>query len=214
VTQACKIINGHLHSPYFIFVRAAGRFSDDDILKLLGLGDFATHPLVVDWSKPQIFITEDDLWIHIADDCCYNLGNKGHYQLVEDLHKKIPDVPIFACSVGDVDWSFDFAYYVSGQLQRRYTVEDPRYDKHRRVVTEDFGQPLPLEMALSEIGEEQDYVLSLATGLGVKINHDLRFIRCYATPSPKIVKSDSLARRARKSAANFLRRLHVLPTRK
>jgi len=195
-------------------MRAAGQFSDNDMLKLLGLGDFVPCPLLVDWSKPQIFVTEDDLWIHIADDWGYNLWHKGRYQVVEDLHKSIPGTPIFACSVGEADWSFDFAYYFSGKLQRRYVVEDPHYDKHRRVVVEDFGQPLPLEKELSETGEEQDYVLSLAMGLGVKINHHLGSVRCYTTSSQKILKNNALSKRARESSTNFLRRLHVLPTSK
>jgi hypothetical protein len=183
MSQACKFIKGHLHSPYFIFVRASGRLSDEDLLKLLGLGDCVSCPLRVDWSTPHLYLTEDDTWIHIADDWRYSLWHKGRNQLVDELHKSIPDTPIFACSVGDSDWSFSFAYYSSDRLLRRHVVEDPHYDRGRRIVVEDFGQPFPSEMALSDIDDEQDYVLSLAASLGVKLNHQPGSIRCYTKPS-------------------------------
>jgi hypothetical protein len=175
-----RIHKGRLSSPYFIFLRGLGKFTDADVLKLLGLDHFVAHPFSTDLNKPHIYLTEDDSWIHIADDWFYSLWNRSGYQLLDAVHRRIPEVPIFACSVGDADHSFYFAYYLSGQLIRRYVVEDRCYDKPRRNVVEDFGQPLALEKVLSDIGDEQDYVLSLAVGVGVKINHDLSSVRCYA----------------------------------
>jgi hypothetical protein len=174
------IIKGHLHSPYFIFVRASGRLTDADVLKLLGLDDFAPIPPCADWSKPHVYLIEDTAWIPIADDWLYSLWHKGHDNIVGAFHKHLPEISIFARFVGDADRPFDFTYYSSGGLLRRYVVEDPRYDKQRHVVMESFGQPLSLEKELSEIGDEQDYVLSLATSVGVKIGHDLASIRCYS----------------------------------
>jgi hypothetical protein len=181
-----KIINGVLHSPYFIFIRAVGSLSDIEVLNLLGLGEFVLVPLVSDWSKPHIYLTEDHNWIHVADDWRYSLWHKGRHQLVENLHRSIPEVSIFACSVGDSDHSFEFAYYSTGRLLRHHTVEDKLYDKQKRVVTENFGEPLPGERKLTDIQDEQEYVLALASGLGVKMNHDLASIRCYAKSDGRI----------------------------
>jgi hypothetical protein len=181
MSSESKIINGHLHSPYFIFIRAAGWLSDHDLLKLLDLGDLVARPLRADWSTPHIYFTEGDAWIHIADDWLYSLWHKGH-QIVTALHERAAGSPTFSCAVGDSDRSFDFAYYSSGALLRRLVVEDPHYDRRRRIVAEDFGRPFPAEKPLSEIDDEQGYVLSLAACVGVKINQEPRAIRCYAKP--------------------------------
>jgi hypothetical protein len=157
VASDCKIINGHLHSPYFIFIRAAGWLSDRDILTFLGLSDFVASPPGRDLRTRAV---------------------------VAALHERAAGAPTFACAVGGSDWSVDLCYYASGALNRRYVVADPHYDQRQRIVTEDFGKCLPGERAISEIGGEQEYVLSLAVRFGVKINHQLNALRCYAKPEP------------------------------
>src|SRR5262249_31147792 len=116
---------------------------------------------------------------HIADDWRYGLWHKQS-RILDSLRQGIPDATIFACSVGEIDYSFDFSYYTAGELCRKFVVEDLQIDKRRRTVVENLGDPLPSEKPLSEIGEEQEYVLSLASGCGVKIDHRAQSIRCYA----------------------------------
>jgi hypothetical protein len=183
VASDCKIINGHLHSPYFIFIRATGWLSDRDILTFLGLSDFVASPPGRALRTRYMYFTENDEWIHIADDWSYHLWYRGQ-EAVAALHERAAGSPTFACAVGEDDRSFDFSYYFSGELVRRYVVEDPHYDRRRRIVTEDFGKPLSGEKSLSDIGDEQEYVLSLAAGLGVKLEHQPSAIRCYAKPEP------------------------------
>ena len=181
MTNTCKIVQGHIHSPFFIFMRTGGQMRDEELLKLLGLDDFSTATSEIGQLQPHLFITQDEHWTHLADDWCYSLWCKGGYQLVQKLHEQIPDIPIFACSVGEADWAFDFAYYDSGKLLRRYVVEDTGYSIKTRRVVEDFGTPLPKETPLSGVGnDDQVYVLGLASGLGVNLIHDSNRIRCYA----------------------------------
>lgn len=180
--RAPKIINGVFHSPYFIFVRAAGHVSDSHLLNILDLRKFVRTEIVEDWSKPHIYLTDDGEWIHIADDWRYSLWHKGQKQQVENLHDCMPEADIFTCSVGESDCSFHFEYYSGRQLLRRFEVEDKFYDKKRQSVVENIGNPLAPERNLSETGDELTYVLSIAAWAGVKISHNLDLIRCYSIP--------------------------------
>jgi len=182
MTRTCTIINGHLHSPFFLFLRASGRLADIDLLRLLGLHNFVGCPLRVDHNAPHLYLTEDEAWIHIADDLRYSLWHKGAFNIADALHKALPAAPLFACSVGDVDRSFQFAYYLSGLMTRLYVVDDRPGNRGDRIVIADDGEPLPGEMALGFIEDEQEYVLSLAAGLGVRLDHHLDQIRCYTKP--------------------------------
>jgi len=178
--QIAKIINGWLNLPCFIFIKATGRFSDNDLLGKIGAADYLPVPVKTSNRRPDIFITEDDAWIHIVDSN-YNLWNKGWRKLSDSLHEMLPEVSIFACSVGDIDWSFDFSYHSSGKLQRRLIVEDPKNAK-QRIVVENFGLPLAAEKDFSAISDELEYVLSLAASLGIKFDHKLKQMRCYQKP--------------------------------
>jgi hypothetical protein len=178
------ILRGHLVSPYFLFIRAAHRHSDSHILQVLGLGDYRRCPVDVLYSyAPRIYLTEDDTWIHIADDCGYNLWHKGQ-SIIDRLRAGIPHTSLFTCSVGDIDNSFDFAWYPDGQLARRYVAAIESTNWANRIVTEDFGQAFPFEKRLEDIkGDERDYVLSLAAALGVNTTHHLDRVRCYTAPA-------------------------------
>ena len=105
----------------------------------------------------------------------------GWRKLSDNLHEMLPEVSIFSCSVGDIDWSFDFSHYSSGKLQRRLFVEDPKSTR-QRVVAENFGLPLAAEKDFSQIPDELEYVLSLAASLGIKFDHKPERMRCYSKP--------------------------------
>lgn len=125
---------------------------------------------------PHLFITEDDAWLHVVDDWTYTLW---HTHVIEVLHKQLPGAEVFACSIGDCDDSFDFRYYSSGRLLRKFVVDDPSFNRQKRKVTIDEGDPLLGEQALDKIESDQEYVLSLAKNVGVNIRHDLSAVRSY-----------------------------------
>jgi len=175
---------GHLSQPFFIFIRAKGKLSDQDVLKRLGIADF----IRVDWvpdvgSKPYVLVTDDSEWIHIMDNWSYSLW---HDPEVRDCIAQIgAEFETYACSIGDADRGFDFVYYLDGDLRRKYVVQSPNYND--RVVTEDIGDPLSGEAEALRHKDEWGIVLELAVSLGINIQHDLSRIRIYQKDPPKVL---------------------------
>jgi hypothetical protein len=89
---------------------------------------------------------------------------------------------VFACSVGDSDHSFDFVYYRGGRLVRRYVVEDHFRGAH---VVEDFGEPLPGEVAAFKESDELGKVMAVAASLGIKTDYTDSDLRVYVPPNPQ-----------------------------
>ncbi len=182
-TPPFRIRNGHIVTSYFIFMRTSPRVADDALLRVLGI-DFVRHG----WDRKnaneaRVFITEDDAWIHIADDLRYHLWHRR--DAVEALHRFRPDATIFACSRGDCDYSFDFKYYDDGRLLRHFEVADPNYNKRPIKVITDLGTPLPGEKPLDRIEDEMNYLLAIAESLGVNTQHRSGAVRCYAYDAPR-----------------------------
>lgn len=100
-----KISNSRLHTPYFIFLE--GRVPDHTILRLLGLQNFVPVQLTGHGREREVCITEDEYWVHVADDWWYTLWHKGP-PILERLHREAPQASLFACSVGESDDSFGF----------------------------------------------------------------------------------------------------------
>src|SRR5947208_3885494 len=99
MTTDCSIINGHLGASFFLFLRASGRLSDAELLRELGLADFVSCSLSDDLSRPHIYFTEDEEWIHIADDWLYSLWHKGADSVATAVHRRWSWAPLFVCSV-------------------------------------------------------------------------------------------------------------------
>jgi len=51
-------------------------------------------------------------------------------------------------------------------------------------LIEDFGEPFSDEVELNFVEDPQEYVLSLAGSLGVRVEHQLDQIRCYSNQAP------------------------------
>jgi hypothetical protein len=163
-----------LYSPYFIFVQAVGVYSDIVLLHQLGISS-----VVRDFTPAQltrsVFVTEDQKWLHVADDWSYTLWYTTSVRAaIANLAMRHD---IFACSIGDIDHSFDFTYYHDARLARHYCVEATSYEQ-RSVVT-DVGKPLPYEVEAMQAGDEFDIVLTIAQALGINTRHDLQAIRTY-----------------------------------
>ncbi|HEX8916585.1 MAG TPA: hypothetical protein VF796_29815 [Humisphaera sp.] len=171
------IVEGRLHAPYFIFVRAGGTYADDDLLRLFGLTGYRpTSPLPR--HGPYALLADDGPWKLLADDWSYTLWHLPTTRpTIESLGRRCD---VFACSVGDSDHSFDFAYHRGGRLVRRYVVEDPDHRGGR--VVEDVGEPLPGEADAFEGPDELDIVLGVARSLGIRAPVADRDVRVYAPP--------------------------------
>jgi hypothetical protein len=174
--------NGTISSPFLIFVRCARQLSDEELLQRLGIVGFVRDPKPAD-NVSCVYLTEDNLWTHIADDWCYTLWHmRTIREAIAGLAKQFE---IFTCSVGDSDHSFDFAYYCNGTLFRKYVVMDPHW-KGGEVV-QDIGTRLPGEDEALKLPDETDRVLFLASLLGIDLQHELDRIRVYSRPRARTI---------------------------
>ncbi len=175
-----RIIEGHIHSPYFIFIKQSKRYTDIEILTLLGIKDFlpTTH---IKSTDRVVHITDDGNWTHVIDDWLYTQWHsKSVFNHIEKLAKKHD---IFTCSVGDSDSSYDFHYFKNGKLVRRYIYDDPKFDGG--FVSEDYGIPIRGEEKALQKCDELNKVLSVAQLVGIEIKHQASQIRSFSKPYSK-----------------------------
>ena len=165
---------GLLHSPYFIFVRCSGKYSDADLLHRFGLTKYTRTGKILG-SGPYALISDDSTWTMLADDWRYTLW---HMESTRPAIAKLArSFDTYACSVGDCDHSFDFLYHRDGRLVRKYVVEDP--DFHGGRVVENIGGTLPGESDAFKHEDETRIVLSIATSLGIQVPCDESHVRIY-----------------------------------
>lgn len=169
------IIQGRIHSPYFIFIDGAAGYSDQDVMGMLGVRGFKKiQPL--DLKNGHLHITDDGRWLHVADDWRYGLWHdksiESHLAEIAKRHD------IFTYSVGDSDWSYHIRYYSAGTLVRERVVEDPKYDGGE--VSLDFGPPLPGEPLEFPKKVEIEDILPMVRGLGIKMEHREETVRTYS----------------------------------
>ena len=167
---------GSLYASYFIFIKCAGAYSDADMLLRFGLTDYQRVPAPLDFG-PYVCLMEDSEWTHIADDWSYTLWHRpSTWETIAEIAK---DHDVFACSIGDCDYSWQFVYYRHGRLLRKYVVDDPHYQKGGMLV-EDFGIPLEGETEAKKQTDELGTVLTIAASLGIDVAHRTKEIRVYA----------------------------------
>src|SRR3954470_17234866 len=164
----------HLHAPYFIFVQAVGIYSDLDLLRHLGVSHVA-QDFTPSRATKSVFVTQDREWMHVADDWSYTLWHADRTRTAIAGFAMRHD--IFTCCVGDVDRSFNFAYYQNARLVRQYVVDATLYGERSVVIDE--GSPLPGEAEAMQAHEGVDIVLAIAQSLGINVNHDIHDIRTY-----------------------------------
>lgn len=174
-------VHGELQSYYFIFLKCSGKFSDAELLQQFGLSAHSrTNAFPSDCS--YVLLADDGEWTLIADDWWYTLWHLPSTRTRIAAIGQTCDV--FACSFGDCDRSFDFAYYHDSRLIRRYVVEDPHFQGG--VVVENFGDPLPGEAAAFKEADQLKLVLGVAASLGIKTEYNEHDLRAYAGPPVKI----------------------------
>lgn len=169
------IYDGRLDSPYFIFIRKPHEFSDTDLLKMFGLG---TYKISIPTIRGQHVIFADaDGWTLISDDWGYTLRHMKTTRAVIRTLGKNHDV--FACTVEDVDRSFDYVYYVNGELVREYEVHSPKYTD--RQIHVNYGELLPNEQELLT-NDGYHIGIELAASLGIKTRFTEKDLRVYVPP--------------------------------
>jgi hypothetical protein len=166
--------NNHLSAPQFIFVRCAEKCPDVDLLQAFGLSTYRRAKWL--WGLERYVVLADDgQWTMVADDWFYTLWHMSSTRpAIEKLGR---NYEVFACSINDWDYSFEFVYYSDGRLVRRYVVKDLGF--RRGQVVENFGEPLPGESVAFREADELDIVLKVAASLGIRVDYTKRDIRVY-----------------------------------
>jgi hypothetical protein len=168
-------VHGKLHTPFYVFIRSAGAYSDADLLRHFGLSAYRRTTAPLQLGRYAI-LADDGPWTMIADDWYYTLWHTPSTRPAIAALGERHDV--FACSVGDCDHSFDFDCYRDGRLARRYVVVDPDFQRGR--VVENVGAPLPGEATAFALPGELQTVLEIARSLGIKTEYAEDELRVYA----------------------------------
>ena len=173
-TSATIFVHGGLHTPYLIFLRCDGKYSDRELLNQFGLNTYRPTKAAQPFTNYAI-LAHDGEWTLIADDWHYTLWHMPSTRPTLATLGQTFDV--FACSVGDSDHSYDFVYYRGSRLVRKYVVDDSHY--RGGVVVENFGEPLPGESTAFKHSDELKIVLGIAASLGIKTDYTERDCRVY-----------------------------------
>jgi hypothetical protein len=169
-----------LHSGYFIFVRCSGSLSDEQLLELFGIASYQPPTGSFTWTGDYARIAGDGQWSLIMDCWLYTLW---YSRLTEQVIQQLSQTwDVFACSVGEADYSFDFEYRQAGRLVRQYIVIDPHYSGGE--VSKDEGVPLPGEQESLKASDELSRVLGIAEALGIQLNTMAQNVRVYVKPRP------------------------------
>ena len=67
-----QIVEGHIHAPYFIFIDGATKYSDNEVMAMLGIEGFA-EDRKPRFPKHVVHLTDDGRWLHVVDDWYYTL---------------------------------------------------------------------------------------------------------------------------------------------
>lgn len=106
-------------------------------MKALGLQDYQKmFPPLPSYGCHVVFANDAE-WTHIAD--VYTLWHSPKpAEFIEEYSKSYD---VFRCSIGDIDESFEFEYYQSGNLVRKFVFDHDVF-KNTQTVTEDKGAKL------------------------------------------------------------------------
>lgn len=169
--------HGKLHSPYFIFLCGNGDLSDRDLLQRFSLPTYDRTASPSAYG-PYAILADDGTWNLVADDWRYTLWHMPSTRIA--IAELAAHCDVFACSVGDIDHSYDIVYYRNSQLIRKFVVEDR--DFKGGSVVENLGKPLLAEQAVFKQPDELQYVLDIASSLGIKTRYCETDLRIYCPP--------------------------------
>jgi len=177
-----RMINNVLYSPFYIFIKGIHDQSDEEIIWLLGLVEHTKMgppdklPPGVRYRNP-VYIIRGQEWVHIMDNGSYYLWH------LTEIRTRLAELgnryELFYCSVGDIDYSFDFCYYQNGRLIRHYVVPAPTFNPNKLVVEKDMGEPLPGELQALQYREPYNMIMALAHSLGIDLRHQAKAIKTF-----------------------------------
>ncbi|WP_425618878.1 hypothetical protein NA78x_002597 [Anatilimnocola sp. NA78] len=173
-----KVSNGHLHAPFFIFLRRDPELSDQQILGHFGLRTHRYSAKLPPFSTYVVLADVGD-WTMLADDWLYQLWHLPSTKAaIESLAK---DRDVFAWSIGDCDESFEYCLYINGQLIRHYVVDSPHFDD--QVVRVELGQRLRFESELlaSDLPIVEK-MIRMGANLGINVVVKQEMLRIYSRP--------------------------------
>ena len=167
-------------SPFYIFIKCAGLYSDEQLLGMFNLRPVnSTYKELASLrdhdTDNNIYLTQDECWVHLMDNFGYTMWN--HNGIFDWIGIAALKHDIFWCDVGDTDRSYSFTYY-----QNRATRRCFRYDDYynNKVIERDFGEPLENEGSISCPGKDElDRMLMIASSIGIDIDHTHKKIRSY-----------------------------------
>lgn len=170
--------NGTFIAPFYVFIKSS-EAATEDIIRVLQLSEWDLHegPMEQTFQRDyrHFYLTRTEGWLHIMDD--------GYFTLWHDqaFRRRIPALsryfPIFTCWVSDSDQSFGFQLFSKGNIVREYIVENA--DANRIVTFRNHGKPLKIEKEALQQKDPEDKVLSVASGLGINVQHNLSDISVY-----------------------------------
>lgn len=177
------VFDGHVHTPYFIFVRHQGRLSDAELLARLGLTGFSRRRMPAGERNRLgrgLLMANDAEWTHVMDNWRYQLWS------MQDIRQRITRLAtehdVFTCSVGEADDSYDFEYHQGGRLVRKREVVPDRWPSTVKLETE-IGDPLPIEATLwkeAGVRDELWILLQIAASLGIETRPEHLSFRYYS----------------------------------
>ena len=180
-----SILDGRLHSPFFVYFRQEPRLSDEQILKHFGLLSFSWTKQLQE-SAQYVILTDAGEWTLLADDWLYSLWHMPSTKTAIEALAESRDV--FTWSVGDCDQSFEYKCYRDRELIRQYTVESPNYND--QVVQHDIGEAFEFEKALRELPVEERMACYCAE-FGIETSVKREQLRLYSSPNQSRLNPNS-----------------------
>jgi hypothetical protein len=167
---------GHLHTPFMIYIRSYNSISDQDFLNLFRLQGYHKSSPPLPGLHWHVVFANDSEWTHIADDFRYTLWHSP--QTTDVITELSQHYDVFRCSIGDIDDSFEFAYYRDGDLIRKFVFEHNVF-KGTKIVTEDIGAKLLGEPEtfenLKSVASDMQFFPTITQALGiVRVNDPLQ----------------------------------------
>lgn len=176
-----------VHAPAFIFIGGAESTPDRDLLSLLDLNGQERIEGETLWGSDRrqestvgrslVTIANSSKWVLLADDWLYRMWfNPETKHRLRELSRSFGDV--FACSVGESDFSHDIRLLRDGELVREYVVDDPLTGPRHQVIV-NRGQALAGELPTVQSANVTQYVLSVAAANGFDIDDCLSTARVW-----------------------------------
>jgi hypothetical protein len=181
-----RVIDGHIHAPFFVFIR--GWTSEDEATSLttFGLEGYSSNRKVGDHDR-YVTICDQGDWYQIADDWYYTLWHSRPFlETIRDLAKR-HEVLLFM--VGEADYSFEIEYHKAGIMQRQFIYDQPPMGTGR--ILSDVGTPFPDEAEIV-LGKEMLESLWRITGpLGIPTRAEKNHLRVYSKPYESLPAEDA-----------------------